>query len=626
MPDKKQSYAENAVKKSFFIRFLTIIADWFYKAVSQSAIAGFFTSRSKFDEKIHKSFVYNKIISPPLSFLRKSKIAIAKQVEKSVIFGLLSETLDNFLNSSLRSFGAGLLAYGAVSFVIGAAFIKGGIEEILSLKFGVAVGIAFCGLLLLFYKKNIATGVYESFVFRFFFVSVAGFRPEFFTKHEKSADKQMVFLVIGGLLGLLTLFIPVYYIPLAAVALILGLTLLKSPEFGVICVLFCIPFLPTMMLAALCAATFIAFLLKLAIGRRSMKADGTFIFTVLFAFTIAVSAFNSHFRASSLQIAMLYYAFISAAIVAANTIKTKKLMIKAVTALLTGGLLSAALGVYQRVVGLEKSLVWVDTTMFKDIGTRVIGSFDNPNVFGEFLVMLLPMAIAVFFLSKRNYKILSAALVAVLGAALIFTYSRGAWLGGLFSVVIFLCFYSINYFKFFLSGFLLVPFIPKLLPSSILNRFGSIGDMADTSTSYRVSIWQAAVKMMNAFWATGIGLGSQNFTYYYPAFALSGAQFALHSHNLYFQLVIEIGALGLICFLCAVIWSFKNAFIVYKNSEDKVLKFIMIALACGIVAVLVQALTDNIWYNYRIFLSFWMLIGLLSGGYKCFRENCEAYD
>ena len=32
---------------------------------------------------------------------------------------------------------------------------------------------------------------------------------------------------------------------------------------------------------------------------------------------------------------------------------------------------------------------------------------------------------------------------------------------------------------------------------------------------------------------------------------------------------------------------------------------------CGIIAVLLMGLTDHIFYNYRIFLIFWLLIGIV---------------
>lgn len=33
---------------------------------------------------------------------------------------------------------------------------------------------------------------------------------------------------------------------------------------------------------------------------------------------------------------------------------------------------------------------------------------------------------------------------------------------------------------------------------------------------------------------------------------------------------------------------------------------------CGVFAVLLQGVTDYVWYNYRIFLLFWLIIGLTS--------------
>ena len=36
-------------------------------------------------------------------------------------------------------------------------------------------------------------------------------------------------------------------------------------------------------------------------------------------------------------------------------------------------------------------------------------------------------------------------------------------------------------------------------------------------------------------------------------------------------------------------------------------------MGLGVLALLVQGLTDNVWYNYRIVLLFWLLMGLVVG-------------
>jgi hypothetical protein len=37
---------------------------------------------------------------------------------------------------------------------------------------------------------------------------------------------------------------------------------------------------------------------------------------------------------------------------------------------------------------------------------------------------------------------------------------------------------------------------------------------------------------------------------------------------------------------------------------------------CGIAGVLVHGMTDYVWYNYRVFLMFWLIIGLSCAWHK----------
>ena len=42
---------------------------------------------------------------------------------------------------------------------------------------------------------------------------------------------------------------------------------------------------------------------------------------------------------------------------------------------------------------------------------------------------------------------------------------------------------------------------------------------------------------------------------------------------------------------------------------------------CGIMSMLIQGFTDYVWYNYRIFLMFWMVIGFTVAIGRAVREN-----
>ena len=151
------------------------------------------------------------------------------------------------------------------------------------------------------------------------------------------------------------------------------------------------------------------------------------------------------------------------------------------------------------------------------------------------------------------------------------------------------------------------------LPSAILSRLTSIGNLADTSTAYRVSIWTASVNMLKDIFRSGIGTGSAAFSAVYPAYALGGAAYALHAHNLYLQIFVELGVVGIAVFVLMLFFFFRSVFSCYRTLDDRAQATTILAMGLGVFALLVQGLTDNVWYNYRIVLLFWLLMGLVIG-------------
>ena len=155
--------------------------------------------------------------------------------------------------------------------------------------------------------------------------------------------------------------------------------------------------------------------------------------------------------------------------------------------------------------------------------------------------------------------------------------------------------------RFILLGILALFIAPFVLPETIISRFTSIGNMGDTSTSYRVAIWMGTIAMLKDYWFSGIGLGITSFNKVYPIYAYAGTT-AQHSHNLYLQLMVENGVMGLIVFLGIVYNFFKETII----SLVKKKKILLVGIVSGMVGFLVQSMTDHTWYNYRVVLIFWM--------------------
>lgn len=101
------------------------------------------------------------------------------------------------------------------------------------------------------------------------------------------------------------------------------------------------------------------------------------------------------------------------------------------------GLLLSLHGIYQYIVAVPIPTSWVTQTEM-GVRTRVFSLTGSPNVFGSLLVLLAPSAAAMIYYSRNAWqKVGYLALTGLLCLSLLFTFSRGAWVGLVIAVVLF---------------------------------------------------------------------------------------------------------------------------------------------------------------------------------------------
>ncbi len=371
------------------------------------------------------------------------------------------------------------------------------------------------------------------------------------------------------------------------------------------------PILSTMQVLLLVLFSTVSFMIKVC-----LNPDFKFTYTplngivIVFILMYILASIISLDMISSVKIAMLVSAFTIFYFVIVNSIQNKKqLKIMLNIFVIAGGIVSVY-GIYQYLfAGSFASSSFVDKEMFQDIKTRVNGTFDNPNVLGEYLLFVIPI-VASLFISSKGWlnKIFYLGVGGVTAICLALTYSRGCYLGLLLALAVFVLLISLKWIVAFLLGVMVAP---AFLPQSIINRFSSIGNMSDSSTSYRVSIWKGAIDMIKDYWYRPIGQGTVAFNSIYPLYSYSGVG-AQHTHNLFLQLLIETGILGMLSFLGVIYKFFQNVFCGLKNTKDKFYRYCFIGFASGMIGFLLQSMFDNTWYNNKIILIFWIFIALSS--------------
>ena len=291
-----------------------------------------------------------------------------------------------------------------------------------------------------------------------------------------------------------------------------------------------------------------------------------------------------------------------------NTVKTKKQFFNLLTVFALSGFCVCLYGILQYVFGWNINQAWIDEEMFEDIKMRIYSTLENPNVLGDYILLVLPVTISLMWTRKGALaKIVYAALSVVRFGALILTFSRGCWVGIMFSAAVFITFAA---GKLWGLALIALPVIPMVLPKSIINRFTSIGNMKDSSTSYRVYIWMGTLLMLKDFWLSGIGPGTEAFTQVYPFYSYN-AIVAPHSHNMFLQIIVESGAAGIFTFLLMIFILMKNMVVGYtKGGKGAPLSTALVGIAAGLIGFLVQGMFDNCFYNYRVFMIFWCIAAL----------------
>ncbi|MCF8009768.1 MAG: O-antigen ligase family protein [Clostridiales bacterium] len=235
-------------------------------------------------------------------------------------------------------------------------------------------------------------------------------------------------------------------------------------------------------------------------------------------------------------------------------------------------------------------------------GFRPFGTLANPDFLGTYTVFILPAAI---FFYLRSSKVSWLACAGLIYAALLVSYTRGAWLSFalVFTVI------TVYVIKFTskkkLLGLVMVTFIlvtALLLPtrdSSLASRATSISSevssavqLEDSAGSHRMTIWKQAAALLPKYWA--FGMGPDHLIY---AGIRTPGGIADKTHNIYLEKAVTTGVFSLLSYL-----AFIGFFIIPRKGFYNFMFFTMV------LAYLAQG-----FFNIDVVMVlplFWIVLGL----------------
>jgi hypothetical protein len=211
----------------------------------------------------------------------------------------------------------------------------------------------------------------------------------------------------------------------------------------------------------------------------------------------------------------------------------------------------------------------------------------NPNSFANFLALVIPFSIGLFFYGRleKGKKIILVFFLSLMFINLVLTFSRSAWIG---------------VFAGILSLFIFKPRLPLvLLVCGIISavfffspiKKRTFKDISDPGVQYRVIKAKIAYDKFKTHPILGDGLGSFHY----------GAQFsniwAYRAHstleNNYLLMLAEGGIVEFLAFLYLIIAFGKKAVTLLKKVKDPFLYSILLGSIMGIISTLAAGMFED---------------------------------
>lgn len=238
---------------------------------------------------------------------------------------------------------------------------------------------------------------------------------------------------------------------------------------------------------------------------------------------------------------------------------------------------------------------------------RVISTFGQPNFLGAFLVMSLPFIWYLLKTSKRNLKILITFCLIVIVLGIFSTFSRSAYLG--LAVLAFL--WGIYHYRLLLASIVfsvvLFAILANLFPNLVYQQWYrfQVDTVSKWTAENRLIITQKSIKLILQKPITGYGL--ENFSLAFPG-VVSIKDLGLKdivvdsSHNLFLDLAVQTGLVGLGLFLIFLIATFIHGL---KHEA-----FVKAAIISAAAFLMIHQFSP---VSIVPAVIFWMSLGIING-------------
>jgi len=261
--------------------------------------------------------------------------------------------------------------------------------------------------------------------------------------------------------------------------------------------------------------------------------------------------------------------------------------------------------------------------------------YNDHTIYGAMLAMFFPALI--FFMVNKKYassiKFAAFLFLVIFIIALIFSYTRAAWLSLAVALVVYLLLLAQIKFRTILIAFLaicagIIVYRTSLVMKLERNRQDASQDFdkhiesmsnisTDASNLERLNRWSAAFRMFEERPVFGWGPGTYSFEY--APFQHSQERTIIstnmgdrgNAHSEYIGPLCESGVLGTLTFLAIVIYTLITGFRLYYTIKDYETKRIVLVTLLGFITYIVHGALNNFLDSDKASVPFWGFIAML---------------
>lgn len=278
------------------------------------------------------------------------------------------------------------------------------------------------------------------------------------------------------------------------------------------------------------------------------------------------------------------------------------------------GFVVGLIGVAQVALGVETSGAWVNAG--ESTKTRAFSIVTSPNVLGSYMAFITPVAMGLFLRSKKRQEQLiwgGIALIAL--AALLFTASRGAWFAFAFVIFVGCLMWNRRVALYLLLaaviGIVAISFVPDLpVIGSVKDRIATLFTAEYFEKSLqdgRLKRWFDAYNQMRVEPLFGASPG-------HHGGAVADRHFGTtYTDSYLFKSIAELGLIGVGLLLALMAAIIRYAYKLAIRAKGTPQFFLVLGLFCGLFAVVLHNMVENIFEVPFMALYFWLFGGFLTG-------------